>query len=341
MHRTPHAAFLLSLTLALTALAPSPALAQSDQQLVDRFDRADTERDHAEALEAALAILERHPASAVWNFNAGRAHAMLGHPDEAIAHLRAAADLGYTGIASFEQHQDLAPLRSRDDFTAILEQVRQNAAKRLEDFKRLALEHEPATHVPTNLSATLKPGEKPPLLIALHGTGGTGAEMLDALRAACDKLGIICIAPDALRPAGAGYAWTYRDESQWLVAHTATEAITKHDADPARVILLGFSQGANITLALATDNHEPFTALIPICGHYEPAATTQNATPPPTYLISGSRDPWHETFEHAQRDFAAAGAKVTGRVVPSMGHQMPRTPELLRALEWSIGPATP
>lgn len=330
-----------TLALLLIALLTTPTLAQSDQELVNRFDQADTARDHATSLGAALAILERHPESAQWNFNAARAHAMLAQLDEAIARLRSCADLGYTGIASFEQHRDLDPLRDRDDFKVILEQVRASAAKRLEDFKQLALEHEPPTHVPANLTAKLKPGEKPPLLIALHGTGGNGQEMLGALRAACDELGIVCIAPDALRAAGSGYAWTFRDESQWLAAHTATQALAAHDADPGRVILLGFSQGANIALAMATAEHKPFTAMVPICGHYEPSATSASANPPPMYLISGSRDPWRETFERAERDFAAAGAPVVGRVVPSMGHRMPPKAELVRALEWAIRPETP
>ena len=318
------------------ALLTGAASAQSDRQLVDRFDRADSERDHRAALVAAQAILERYPESAAWNFNAARAHAMLGELDEAIACLDRCAQLGYTGIASFEQHQDLNELRERGDFKAILELVRANAEKRLEEFKALAAKHTPATFVPQRLRDRLGPGEKPAILIALHGTGGNGQEMIDALRPVCEKLGVVCVAPDALRPAGGGFGWTYRDESAWLIDKTVREAIDEYNADPGRVILLGFSQGANIALAMAASGAEPFSALIPVCGHYEPDASAMTGTPPAVYLISGTRDPWHSTYDRAETDFTDAGAAVMKRVVPSMGHTMPGPRELERAITWAL-----
>ena len=317
-------------------LLSGAATAQSDGQLVDRFDRADAERDYRSALVAARAILERYPDSATWNFNAARAHAMLGDLDEAIACLDRCAELGYTGIASFEQHRDLNPLREREDFEAILGRVRANAKKRLDGFKSLAAEHTPAAFVPERLRDRLEPGEKPAILIALHGTGGKGQEMIDALRPVCDNLNVVCVAPDALRPSGGGFGWTYRDESAWLIDKVVREAIDDYGADPERVMLLGFSQGANIALAMASGGAEPFTALIPVCGHYEPEASAMTGTPPAVYLISGSRDPWHTTYDQAEVDFMDAGAAVMKQVVPSMGHAMPGPRELERALSWAL-----
>ncbi len=322
-------AFVLTLLIA-------PAIAQTDRQLVDRFDRADAARDHRAALVAARAVLERYPEAAAWYFNAARAHAMLGEADQAVACLERCAEFGYTGIASFEQHRDLDALRERDDFGAILERVRTNASARLEEFKRLAADHTPASHVPRQLQTERAEGPRPALLVALHGTGGSGAEMIRSLRAACDRLGVICVAPDALRPAGDGYSWTYRDESRWLVDKVVREAIAEHGTDPSRTILIGFSQGANIALAMACTDASPFTAMIPVCGHYEPDATAGPVKAIPMYLISGSRDPWHETFAQAESDFADAGAAVVNRVVPAMGHRMPNVQELIRALEWTL-----
>ena len=102
------------------------------------------------------------------------------------------------------------------------------------------------------------------------------------------------------------------------------------------MILLGFSQGANIALAMASSGAEPFSALIPVCGHYEPEASAITGTPPAVYLISGSRDPWHMTYDQAQTDFEDAGAAVMKRVVPSMGHSMPGARELERAIAWAL-----
>lgn len=321
--------------LALLGGLGQPVPAQSDAELVELFDRADAARDHEQALAAARTILQRHPDSATWNFHAARALAMLGQGDEAMACLQRSAAAGFTGVASLEQHQDLNALRERDDFRAVLETVRGHAGRRLLAFQEAARAHTPPSHVPDDLRARLAPGEKPALVIALHGTGGTGREMIAALRGVCDALGVICVAPDALRPAGDGFAWTYRDESQWLVTHTATEAIREHDADPRRVLLLGFSQGANIALAMARTGYAPFTALVPVCGHYEPDATAAEIVPPPMYLVSGALDPWSGTFAEAERDVAEADVPVVHRVIPDMGHALPGGDELVRALQWA------
>lgn len=329
MHRI---AILLVLTLAQAAHS------QTDAQLADRFDRAEAAAQHDRALEAALAITTRHPESSVWAVHAARMHARLDQPDEALAQLTRAADLGYTGINTFEQHEDLAPLRALPAFKPIIEKVRANAAKRSEEFKAEALTHQPPTFVPPNLPD----GAKPPLVIALHGTGGRGQPMLDALQRSCAQLGIICIAPDALRPAGrdanSGYAWTYRDESEWFVTHLIDQAVKDHNADPDRVILLGFSQGANIALVMARTHADRLAAIIPICGHYEPNATDTGQPTAPMYLLTGSRDPWKQTYTRAAADLEQAAVPHQLRIVPAMGHQLPNTRELNRALTWALTP---
>lgn len=317
---------------ALVLCLASPAFSQSDAQLADRFDRAEAAAQYERALDAATKITERHPDSAPWAFNAGRLHARLGHTDDALANLRRAADLGYTGISSFEQHADLDPIRDNPEFRSILAAVRDNAAKRMAAFQAEAEQHVPPMFVP----AGLPDGARPPLVVALHGTGGTGQQMLDALRDTCRRLGAVCIAPDALRPAAIGYAWTYRDESEWLVNRVIDDAIANHHADPDRVILLGFSQGANIALVMARTQPGRFRAIIPICGHYEPDNTNTDTKPAPMYLLTGARDDWKNTYTKARADLDAAGVPNTLRIVPNMGHQLAPPAELDRALRWAL-----
>ncbi len=323
----------------LILLITTATMGQTDRQLVDRFDRYESRAQYDRALDAALTITERHPESAHWAFNAGRLHAKLGQPDRAIAQLQRCADLGYTGIASFDHHEHLDTLRDRDDFRAITGQVRQNAARRMAEFQAEARNHAPPTFIPEGLD----PSTKPALVIALHGTGGTGQQMLDALRPTCAELNLVCIAPDALRPAGtkpsSGFSWTYRDESEWLVEHFVTQAINDHNADPDRVYLVGFSQGANIALVLAQTRQNLIAAAVPICGHYEPGIAGSDDPPAPTYLLTGSRDNRKRTYTAARADFSASGGETALRVVNGMGHTVPGKRELTRALAWCLGRA--
>lgn len=313
-------------------LAPAPARAQSDASLVERFEQAEAAGNHAQALEAALAITARHPESSIWAFNAARMHALLNHPQDAIAFLKKAADAGYSGIDSLDHHTDLDSLRTRPDFAPVRAAIRANADTRIAEFRAAALAHTHPVYTPRKLPKDVRPGA----IIALHGSGGNGSQMLQACRAACNELGMICIAPDAIRAHGNGYAWTYRDEATWLIEHMVDVAVNEHGADPQRIYLVGFSQGANIALVLAKTRPQRFAGIIPVCGQYEPhlAALADNATPPPMCLITGQRDRARDTYTQAEADFTALGAPANLRIVEGMGHSMIKGKDLTDAIAW-------
>lgn len=322
------------LAIALIAIFTLNSVAQSDQQLVDRYDKMYAAEKYEKALEAAQTICDRYPQTASWHFKAGALLARLGQLDEAITHLKACAQNKYTGIASFDNNSDLDSLRDRDDFKSILESVRTNAETRINEFKEEAYKHNPKSYFP---DANIK---KPMLIIALHGTGMDGQSMYDAILPAAQKHDAVLICPDALRPAGNGFSWTYRDESVWFVHHLIDEAITEHDADPDRVILIGFSQGANIILNMGQMEPEKFLAVVPICGHYEAQNAEADYAPVPFYLISGARDPWKKTYVNARKDFLAKGGVVESRLLAGKGHQLPSgvagTKEYSKAIIWAL-----
>tara|TARA_R110000868_G_scaffold241497_3_gene496566 strand:- start:244540 stop:245547 length:1008 start_codon:yes stop_codon:yes gene_type:complete len=330
----------LLVTLTIT-LFISIAHAQSDQQLVARYDKAVAAQNYTLALKSAQEITTRYPESANWNFNLGSMLARTDDPDGAIEALKKAADLGYTGTRSFEQSEDLNPLREDERFKSILRQVQRNAQARLNEYIAEAENHKPKTHIPKNTP------DSPALILALHGTGMTGTDMIDALKETADQLNMILIAPDALRPAGDGFSWTYRDESEWMVNHTITQAIEQHNIDPNQIYLVGFSQGANIALIMGQTHPNLFAGIIPICGHYEPqnASAEDSATLPPFYLLTGARDPWKKTYTHAKRDLTKSNTPVQVRMLAGKGHEIPAGPagvkELVRAITWCQQNSTP
>jgi|GEM_PF-1184333 len=323
------------LAILAIALTITTAHAQSDNQLINRYDKSVAAQNYKAALITAQTIIDRYPDSTNWNFNLGSMHARNNNPDQAIEALQKSADLGYTGVRSFEQSEDLDTLRQDKRFIKVLKKVQQNAATRLNEFTKEARKHKPKTHIPTTAP------DNPPLILALHGTGMRGSDMIKSLKDTADQLGMILIAPDALRPtASGGFSWTYRDESEWMVNHIIQQAIDKHNIDPSQIYLVGFSQGANIALIMGQTSPELFAGVIPICGHYEPqnASAEEDTTLPPFYLMTGARDPWKKTYAQAKRDFSKNKSLVQVKMLAGKGHELPTgkagTKELVKAIKW-------
>lgn len=330
--RTTHTTLAVVIAAVLTLLTP-PAAAQSDQALVNMYDRAVARENYTQALRATTTITERHPDAAFWRFNHGAMLARTGDHDAAFEHLATAIDNGFTGVGSFEQSEHLDPIRDDPRFDDLLAKVRAKANERLEDFQSDARRHDPDTYTPSNLS------ESPGLILALHGTGMRGRDMIDPLTRAADDNDCVLIAPDALRRAADGFSWTYRDEATWFVEHLIERAAEVHNIDPSRVYLVGFSQGANIGVILAQTHPNTFAGVILICGHYEgPVSGTEDANLPPIALIAGQRDPWVTTYRTATRDLKQRGADVSLKIRANAGHQMPSGEsgqrELAGAIRW-------
>lgn len=329
------------LILVILALATSLTHAQSAQELANRFDRAYTGGRYELALKTAERLTELYPDSAWWQFQTGLVHSRLDQVDDALFRLERAAELGFSGLRSAEQNTDLDAARSDPRFSPILEKIRSNAEKRMGEFQEVARDHEPLSYVPVAQPGAPLPG----LIIALHGTGMDGRAMHDSLLPIATELGMILISPDALRPAGEGYSWTYRDESEWFVKHIIERAVATHQVDTSRIYLVGFSQGANIALIMGQTHPELFRGVLPICGHYEPQSVRASDPPAPFYLLTGARDPWRKTYNTAKSDFIEEGGEAQLRIMSTRGHELPTGAtaqrEYMRAFIWFDRAASP
>lgn len=121
-----------------------------------------------------------------------------------------------------------------------------------------------------------------PLVILLHGSGGTGRGMLAAttLEATADRNGFIVAAPDAGIPVGEGFVWNIPGvptvtgrvpgpEDADDVAHLGAVVdalVADQCVDPARVYLTGLSGGGRMASWMACVEPRRFAAIAPVVG---------------------------------------------------------------------------
>ena len=178
-----------------------------------------------------------------------------------------------------------------------------------------------------------------PAVVVLHGRGADEEDLLPVAQALPDDHHVISLrAPDPLQ---GGYTWYELDlsagglhESQPhpeefrrsldLVAESVTAAVDAYDIDPARIGLLGFSQGAITSLASLLEAPDRYAWVVALHG-YLPASHADRSPDgldgTLVFVGAGSGDrviPESRSASAAER-LAAAGADVTYETYPT-GH---------------------
>lgn len=121
-----------------------------------------------------------------------------------------------------------------------------------------------------------------PLVFLLHGSGGTGAAMLESsgLAATSDHHGFLLAAPDAGIPVGEGFAWnipgvptvtgkvpTADDPNDVAFLTAAIDWLAESGCiDRRRVYATGFSGGGRMTSWLGCVASDRFAAIAPVVG---------------------------------------------------------------------------
>ncbi|MBL8746128.1 MAG: dienelactone hydrolase family protein [Phycisphaerae bacterium] len=339
----PHRLHLLVLFLGV--IVASGAASAADQPtaqaryLQDELVRAAEAKNWTRMIEVGLQLHPMNPRGGSTAFNLALAYEQSGDPAKAAEWLVTAGRDGFAGATVVSTTPELENARKQPRYKEAIELIRANRARQFEAFKAEAEKTEPMVILPPRYD----PSKPAPLIIALHGTGGTGKQMADAWRATASRFGAVLVCPDALRPAGSGYHWMFIDESEWLVLRTLEWTKTKYPIDDSKVILTGFSQGANVTMQVTTKHPDLFDGAIVCCGHYEPHAQPLPEKPParwPRYvLLTGE----HDEGAASNRQFAdlirSRGGEVDLHIYKGMGHSLPkaREKEFKDAVDFALG----
>jgi phospholipase/carboxylesterase len=134
-------------------------------------------------------------------------------------------------------------------------------------------------------------GTKPPLLILLHGVGSNEYDLmgltpyLDPRFLVLSARGPLTLGPSAFgwypvqfTPTGPIADESIAETSRERLLRFIPEAVEAYDADPARVYLMGFSQGAIMSLFTALTRPNVVTGIVPMSGRLLNATLEKRAS---------------------------------------------------------------
>lgn len=141
-------------------------------------------------------------------------------------------------------------------------------------------------------------GEKPPLMLFLHGAGQRGSNGIDpimcgigpALYNEFRDLPFVVAFPQCWK----GGNWQAEDDDARRALAILAVTADEYDTDPNRVYLTGLSMGGSGTWSIAARHPHGFAAIVPICGRGDLAAAKTIADARlPTWIFCGDQDHPH------------------------------------------------
>ena len=175
-----------------------------------------------------------------------------------------------------------------------------------------------------------------PLVVALHGGSGNGADFLWSwLREARSRRFLL------LSPTSRGTTWSLdAPETDGLPMREMVAWISSEwNVDVEHVLLTGLSDGGTMTGLVGLGEDTPFTHLAPACGVLHPMnfaiGNLDRAREKPIYLVHGALD-WMFPVVMAQEAASVlrdAGAALVYRELEDLSHTYPRE-ENDRIIEW-------
>lgn len=161
------------------------------------------------------------------------------------------------------------------------------------------------------------PGQRPPLLICLHGTDDTALDMIEFWRERRMRVPAVLVAPQ-----GMGKGWTSDDVATIRATFDYTANCIWHD--PHRILLVGFSAGGAMTFQMLYVERVPVTAVAALANYVPPRLTVEDVRGQrhvPVLYAVGMADINHELMRSGLDFLRSAGANVEV-YRPPIGHTL-------------------
>lgn len=182
-------------------------------------------------------------------------------------------------------------------------------------------------------------GEEPwPLVMALHGGSGHGADFLWTWLREARSRGVILVSPTAR-----GRTWSLMgpDMDSGNLDTIVEQVCQRWNVDRDRLLLTGMSDGGTFAYVSGLRGDSPFTHLAPSSASFHPmlldGSSAERLKGLQVYLIHGVLD-WMfpvEIARTANAALTAAGAEVVYREIEDLSHTYPRDENPL-ILDWLL-----
>ena len=245
--------------------------------------------------EGAVMSFEQAINKPVREYNLACDCALTGRTEEALTHLAKAAKSGIIDVAYIETDPDLDSIRKLSRYSGIIKDAKTLAEKGKKESARLAKEPEPQDIV---LNARgVKNGKKTPLLVFLHGSGGSPKDLEQAFGPLLSTCGYKVYLPCGSVKVGfradgkPGYTWEALKDSRKIVE--AVKAMK--DINPDQVYLAGFSAGGCMAYLAGLSYPDLFKGVVVFSGAFQDGLLPADDSgikdgKPSFYIIHGNQD---------------------------------------------------
>ncbi len=176
-----------------------------------------------------------------------------------------------------------------------------------------------------------------PLIVALHGGSGHGADFFWNWLPTARSRGAILLAPSSKEN-----TWSLQDPTVdgKAILKMVSDIIARYKVDASRMMLTGISDGGTFAMMLTSSAMNIFSHTAPLaCAGHAFTAHAQKFSGKKIYLVHGGRDWMFQVapVRQAAGALKAAGAEIVYREIADLSHNYPRD-ENAAIFDWLIKP---
>lgn len=184
------------------------------------------------------------------------------------------------------------------------------------------------------LPANYEAKKKYELIVGLHGAQGKAEDFMPFLAAVSSGRGSIVICPEAEKPEGAGFRYDVNDVGR--IAEAVEDAVARYSIDPARKLLVGYSNGCGMGFCCLAKRPDLFACFGGFAHGFIPSLHARlpgfpnapemkaAALKVPVFYSVGTKDPNHDLSTQVAAELKKLNFKCLYDE-PDMGHTI--TPE--------------